>query len=200
MDGSAADLETTPILVDGTLYLTTAFNRVIALDPATGGQRWAFDPQVDLKQDYGDGLINRGVATWLDASRSTKQTCWRRIYEATLDARLLALDAATGKPCADFGHDGQVRLGDVPGYGNRNLGEHAKGWYHMTSPPAVIDDLVIVGSAIDDNTRADMPSGVVRAFDARTGALRWSWDPIPPNPSQPHRAPNGIPARRMRGR
>jgi quinoprotein glucose dehydrogenase len=175
-------LKTTPILVDGTLYLTTAFNRVIALDPATGEQRWAFDPHIDLSLDYGDGLINRGVATWLDTTRSSKQPCRRRIYEATLDARLIALDAATGKPCADFGGDGQVSLRNVPGYESRNLGEHAQGWYHMTSPPAVIDDLVIVGSAIDDNNRADMPSGVVRAFDARTGSLRWSWDPIPQNP------------------
>ncbi|HEV3150485.1 MAG TPA: pyrroloquinoline quinone-dependent dehydrogenase [Acidobacteriaceae bacterium] len=174
-------LETTPILVDGTLYLTTAFNRVIALDPATGQQRWAFDPQIDLSLDYGDGLINRGVATWLDASRAQKQPCGRRIYEATLDARLIALDAGTGKPCAEFGHNGAVALRDVPGYGSRNQGEHPQGWYHMTSPPAVIDDLVIVGSAIDDNNRVDMPSGVVRAFDARTGALRWSWDPIPRN-------------------
>jgi len=180
-------LETTPIMVDRTLYLTTAFNRVIALNPGTGEQRWAFDPHIDPSLDYGDGLINRGVATWLDpsqqdASRSAKQPCRRRIYEATLDARLLALDAATGKPCADFGRDGQVLLRDVPGYESRNQGEHPQGWYHMTSPPAVIDNLVIVGSAIDDNNRADMPSGVVRAFDARTGALRWSWDPIPPNP------------------
>jgi quinoprotein glucose dehydrogenase len=175
-------LETTPILVDGTLYLTTAFNRVIALDPATGEQRWVFDPQIDLSLDYGDGLINRGVSTWLDTSRSTKLPCLRRIYEATLDARLIALDAATGKPCADFGRDGQVLLRDVPGYESRNQGEHPQGWYHMTSPPAVVDNLVIVGSAIDDNNRADMPSGVVRAFDARTGALRWSWDPIPPKP------------------
>src|ERR1700744_5521885 len=178
-------LETTPILVDATLYLTTAFNRVIALDPATGEQRWAFDPHVDLSLEYGDGLINRGVATWLDpsprnASRST-QPCRRRIYEATLDARLLALDAATGKPCADFGQGGQIQLGDVPGYESHNRGEHPQGWYHMTSAPTVIDGLVIVGSAIDDNNRADMPSGVVRAFDARTGALRWSWDPIPQN-------------------
>jgi quinoprotein glucose dehydrogenase len=185
-------LETTPILVESTLYLTTAFNRVIALDPATGAQRWAFDPKIDLSLDYGDGLINRGVATWLDASRAAKQPCRRLIYEATLDARLIALDAATGKPCSDFGRDGQVVLRDVPGYGSRNLGEHPQGWYHMTSPPAVIDDLVIVGSAIDDNNRTDMPSGVVRAFDARTGALRWSWDPIPPNP-QP--AASGAPAR-----
>jgi quinoprotein glucose dehydrogenase len=163
--------EATPILVDGTLYITTGFNRVIALDPQTGKQRWTYDPKVDLTLDYGDGLVNRGIATWLDAARPSNQPCRRRIYEATLDARLVSVDAATGKPCSDFGDDGQVSLRDVPGY--------RAGWYHMTSPPAVIDDLVIVGSAIDDNQRVAMPAGVVRAFDARTGALRWSWDPIP---------------------
>jgi quinoprotein glucose dehydrogenase len=173
--------ETTPILVDGTLYLTTPFNRVIALDPATGTQRWAYDPEVDRSLDYGDGLINRGVAAWLDGTHSTKQPCGRRIFEATLDARLIALDSATGKPCSGFGDHGQVNLRDVPGYTSRGLGEHPLGWYHMTSPPVVIDDLVVVGSAIDDNNRADMPLGVVRAFDARTGALRWTWDPIPRN-------------------
>jgi quinoprotein glucose dehydrogenase len=174
-DGSAghrrSGFETTPILVDGTLYLTTPFNRVIALDPETGKQLWAYDPKIDLTLDYGDGLINRGVATWLDPARAANQTCRRRIYESTLDARLVAIDAATGKPCEDFGNSGQVSLSNVPGY--------RPGWYHMTSPPAVIDDVVVVGSAIDDNQRAAMPAGVVRAFDARTGALRWSWDPIP---------------------
>jgi quinoprotein glucose dehydrogenase len=173
--------ETTPILVDGTLYLTTAFNRAIALDPATGTLRWAYDPEIDRSLDYGDGLINRGVATWLDSAHSPKQPCGRRIFEATLDARLIALDSVTGKPCAGFGDHGQVNLRDVPGYTGRNLGEHHLGWYHMTSPPVVIDNLVIVGSAIDDNVRVDMPLGVVRAYDARTGALRWSWDPIPRN-------------------
>jgi quinoprotein glucose dehydrogenase len=173
--------ETTPILVDGTLYLTTPFNRVIALDPATGTQRWAYDPEIDRSLDYGDGLINRGVATWLDSTQPAKQPCGRRIFEATLDARLIALDSTTGKPCAEFGDKGQVNLRDVPGYTSRGLGEHPLGWYHMTSPPAIIDDLVVVGSAIDDNNRIDMPLGVVRAYDARTGALRWSWDPIPRN-------------------
>ncbi|MBV8672766.1 MAG: pyrroloquinoline quinone-dependent dehydrogenase, partial [Acidobacteriaceae bacterium] len=124
------------------------------------------------------------VATWLDTSLSPEQPCRRRIFEATLDARLIALDAATGKPCSDFGDNGEVNLRDVPGYGRHDAGEAHKGWYHMTSPPAVIDDLVVVGSAIDDNVRADMPLGVVRAFDARTGALRWSWDPIPRNQTQ----------------
>ena len=173
-DRKMSGFETTPILVDSTLYLTTGFNRVIALDPETGKQRWAYDPFVDPTGDYGDGLINRGVSTWVDSTRPAGQACHRRIFEATLDARLLAIDAATGAPCADFGQSGKVSLRNVPRY--------VEGWYHMTSPPAVIDDMVVVGSAIDDNARVDMPGGVVRAFDARTGAMRWSWDPIPPNP------------------
>ncbi len=176
-DSRRSGFETTPILVDGTLYLTTPFNRVIALDPETGKQRWAYDPRIDSTLPFGDGLINRGVATWLDPLWAKSHPCQRRIYEATLDARLIALDAATGKPCPDFGKDGQVSLRDVPAF--------RPGWYHMTSPPAVIDDLVVVGSAIDDNGRADMPGGVVRAFDARLGTLRWSWDPIPSNSGQP---------------
>jgi len=167
--------ETTPIVVDGTLYLTTPFNRVIALDPETGSQRWAYDPKIDLTLPYGDELINRGVAAWLDRARRAGQPCHRRIFEATLDGRLISLDAASGMPCADFGQGGQVSLRDVARY--------VPGAYHITSPPTVVDDLVVVGSGIDDNTRADMPSGVVRAFDARTGAPRWNWDPVPPNPT-----------------
>ena len=167
--------ETTPLLVDGTLYLTTAFNRIIALDPETGKQRWAYDLKIDLDGDYGDGLVNRGVATWVDTSRAKDKPCHRRIFESTQDARLVAVDAATGAPCADFGNEGQVSLRDVLQYD--------PGWYHMTSPPAIIDDLVVVGSAIDDNHRVDMARGVVRAYDARSGALRWSWDPLPANPA-----------------
>jgi quinoprotein glucose dehydrogenase len=167
--------ETTPLLVDGTLYLTTAFNRIIALDPETGKQRWAYDPKIDLDGDYGDGLVNRGVAIWLDTSRAKDRPCRRRIFESTQDARLVAIDAATGAPCADFGKEGQVGL--------RNVLQYDPGWYHMTSPPAIIDDLVVVGSAIDDNHRVDMARGVVRAYDARSGMLRWSWDPLPANPT-----------------
>jgi len=166
-------LETTPILVDGTLYLTTAFNRVFALDPETGAQRWVYDPMTEIAGDYGDGLINRGVSTWLDPTRAKGKPCRREIFETTLDARLIALDAATGEPCRDFGNHGQVSLRDVARY--------IPGQYHMTSPPAVIDDVIVVGSSIDDNSRVDMPSGVVRAFDARTGTLRWKWEPLPPN-------------------
>jgi quinoprotein glucose dehydrogenase len=180
-DGSGrpkrSGLETTPILVDGILYLTTPFNRVFAVNPETGKQLWVFDPMIELAGDYGDGLINRGVATWLDTTRAKGKRCRRRIFEATLDARLIALDAATGDPCMDFGNRGQISLRDVARY--------IPGGYHMTSPPAVIDDVVVVGSAIDDNSRVDMPSGVVRAFDARTGALRWKWEPLPPNDADP---------------
>ncbi len=174
--------ETTPILVDGMLFLTTPFNRVIAVDPATGRGVWSYDPKIDQTLDYGDGLVNRGVATWLDPSRNTEKPCRRRIFEATLDARLIALDASTGRLCADFGSAGQINLRDSSDYQHAGLGEYMRGWYHMTSPPVTIDDVVIVGSAIDDNIRADMPSGVVRAFDARTGALRWKWDPIRKDP------------------
>ena len=179
-DRRRSGFESTPIMLDGTLYVTTPFNRVIALDPTTGKQRWAFDPKIDMKWQSGDGLTNRGAAAWkeADAKQASGQPCSRRIFEATIDARLMAIDADTGKACADFGNAGEVTLRDVAGF-------HA-GWYHMTSPPAVIDDVVVVGSAIDDNSRNDMPSGVVRAFDVRTGKLRWSWDPIPPNPSAPN--------------
>jgi len=174
--------ETTPIVVDGTLYLTTGFNRVIALDPASGAERWSYDPRTVLNAAYGDGLINRGVATWLDSTRGTTSPCRRRVFEATLDARIIALDGATGQPCTDFGTGGEVTL-------NGGVARYTRGAYHMTSPPAIIDDLVVVGSSIDDNGRADMPGGVVRAFDVRTGALRWKWDPIPPNDTG---APGGV--------
>ncbi|HET6178695.1 MAG TPA: pyrroloquinoline quinone-dependent dehydrogenase [Candidatus Sulfotelmatobacter sp.] len=169
-------LETTPILVDGTLYLTSGFNRVFALDPETGAQRWVYDPMIEIAGDYGDGLINRGVAAWRDPAHMKGKPCGTRIFETTLDARLIALDGLTGEPCRDFGNHGQVSLRDVARY--------IPAQYHMTSPPAVIDDVIVVGSAIDDNSRVDMPSGVVRAFDAHTGALRWKWEPLPPNDSE----------------
>jgi quinoprotein glucose dehydrogenase len=100
--------ETTPIVVHGTMYFTTPFNRVIALDPETGEEKWAFDPKIDLRAPYSEGLINRGVALWSDANKPAGETCGRRIFLATIDARLFALDAADGRPCADFGANGQI--------------------------------------------------------------------------------------------
>jgi quinoprotein glucose dehydrogenase len=162
--------EATPIVVDHTMYFSTPFDRVIALDPETGRERWAYDPKIDRSLPYGDGYVSRGVATWIDSKAHQ-----RRIFIATLDGRLIALNAANGKAFSGFGRAGQVDLKE----GIARIADADPGAYHMTSPPAVIGDLVVVGSSINDNGRSDMPSGRVRAYDARTGQLKWSWDPIP---------------------
>lgn len=168
---SKSAFEATPILVDGTLYLSTPFSRVVALDPQSGNQRWLYDPKVDTSLNYSE-VTSRGVSTWLDSRAKAGQGCRRRIFIATLDARLIALDSATGEPCKGFGQDGQVDL-------TRDVRLTRKGQYQVTSPPAVIGDLIIVGSSMGDNRGVEVERGVVRAYDARTGSLRWSWDPIP---------------------
>jgi len=168
-----SEFETTPIVVDGTMYLSTPLNRVVALDPETGREKWSFDPKIDLHSPYSEGLVNRGVTSWIDAARAEGEACHRRIFLATIDARLFALDAATGTPCTDFGAGGQIDLSR----GVANITR--RGEYEETSAPAVAGDLLIVGSAIADNDRVDSPSGQVRAYEARTGKLRWSWNPIP---------------------
>lgn len=165
--------EATPLVVGGTMYLSTPLGRVIALDPATGAQKWAFNPHLNRYSDYGD-FANRGVSTWVDPEGH------RRIYVAVIDGRLIALDAATGKPCDDFGDHGTVELM----VGLRNEPDWAEE-YEETSPPAIVHGLVIVGSGIADNTRINAASGEVRAFDARTGALKWKWDPIPQDSTDP---------------
>ncbi|MGE0887557.1 MAG: pyrroloquinoline quinone-dependent dehydrogenase [Blastocatellales bacterium] len=175
-----AAFESTPILVDGLLYLTTPYSRVIALDPATGTEKWTYDPQIPLDRRYSE-QTSRGVSAWPAANDKRKVS--RRIFVATLDARLIALDSATGKAISSFGEKGQVdlkmdvRFGKYDGYQN----------YQVTSPPAIIGDLVIVGSAIGDNGGVEMERGVVRAYDAMTGKLRWSWDPIPKDAKDPAR-------------
>ncbi|HUH13089.1 MAG TPA: pyrroloquinoline quinone-dependent dehydrogenase, partial [Longimicrobiales bacterium] len=175
--------QVTPLLVDETLFACTPTNRVLALDPVTGQERWAFDPGLDRTVAYANQFVCRGVATWVDPARGPAEPCRRRIFTATNDARLLALDAATGLPCADFGADGSVDLRE--GVGEiRWLGE-----YQVTSAPAVAGDVVVVGSAVSDNARIDAPSGVVRGFDARSGALRWAFDPVPPGVAPGGRAP-----------
>jgi quinoprotein glucose dehydrogenase len=142
---------------------------VIALDPVTGREKWNYNPHIPLTLNYGDGFICRGVASWPAGSVHPQ-----RIFVATQDARLIALDAQSGRPERDFGRDGQVLLRNVPNY--------SPGEYHMTAAPTIAGNLVVVASAINDNMKAVMPSGVVRACDARTGALRWTWDPVPQGP------------------
>jgi quinoprotein glucose dehydrogenase len=169
-DAMARD-ETTPLFVDNVLYASTPFGGVRALDGDTGAELWSFDSELDLSGDYGD-FTNRGVSTWVDPSRPAGAACHRRIFVAPVDARLIALDSRTGAPCEDFGVHGQILLGrDV-------VNAPTKGEYAVTSPPAIINGMVIVGSAVADGRRTTAPSGVVRAFDASTGALKWSWDPV----------------------
>jgi membrane-bound PQQ-dependent dehydrogenase (glucose/quinate/shikimate family) len=168
--GKKSGFEATPVVLGKTMYLCSGFDRVIALDAVTGGVKWSYDPQIHPDWDYGDGFICRGVASWPAGSAHPE-----RIFIATLDARLIALDARTGKPVRDFGQDGQVHLGD-------GVANYWPGQYHMTSAPTVAGNVIIVGSAINDNNRAVMPSGVVRAYDVRTGALCWTWNPVPQGP------------------
>ena len=170
-----SEFEATPIVVGGTMFVTTPFNRVLALDPQTGKEKWNFDPKIDLHVRYSEGLVNRGVTWWPGSGGVQTGPCAQRIFLATIDARLFALDALTGNPCGDFGVDGQIDLKQ----GIANITR--PGEYEETSAPAIIDDLVIVGSSIADNDRVDIPNGSVRAFDARTGTLRWSWDPLQGN-------------------
>lgn len=172
-------LQATPLIVEGLMYVSTPLGKVFALDPATGAVRWRYDARVDPEGGYGD-FANRGVATWLDDSAEVGSGCRRRIYLGTLDARLIALDGATGAPCTGFGRRGVVDLRR----GLRTAPFEAQA-YQVTSPPTVVGDLVITGSAIADNSRANPASGEIRAYDARTGDLRWSWDPIPQDPTDP---------------
>jgi quinoprotein glucose dehydrogenase len=169
--GVRSSFQATPILVDDTLYFCTPFNRVIAVDAETGQQRWQYDPHTSRDGIY--TLACRGVASWLDTRAPADASCRRRIFSGTLDARLIALDAATGVPCGDFGSQGVVDL-------REGIGDTRPGEYGVTSPPVVIGDRVITGAMVLDNRRVDAPGGVVRAWDARSGALVWAWDPVPP--------------------
>ena len=147
-------------------FLCTPLGRVIALDPVTGTKRWAFDAQVPREKGWGD-YASRGVSAW-------RRGADRRIFVATIDARLFALDATTGRPISSFGEGGAVDL-------RQGLRITPTGFadYAVTSPPAVIGDAVVVGSAVADGTGKAHPSGEVRAFNAVIRKLLWSWDPVP---------------------
>jgi quinoprotein glucose dehydrogenase len=153
--------EATPIFVDGTLYLSTPLNRVVALDPETGKEKWTYDPDVDVTRDFSE-VTSRGVSYW---------AAGKRVFLGTIDARLIALDARTGKKADGFGKGGEINLRD-------GIRIRDEGQYQVTSPPAVVNDIVVVGSAVGDNRATDIERGTVRAYDARTGKLLWSWDPL----------------------
>ena len=158
----------TPIQVGDGLYLCTAGNMLISLDPDTGDERWRFDPENEQPRI---GLLGncRGVTYHRIPGTTQGERCAERIYTATTDARMISVDMHTGQPCPEFGSDGQISL-------LAGMGEVKKYYYMVTSPPALVRDTLVVGGLVMDNQETEAPSGVVRGYDARTGALRWAWD------------------------
>ena len=164
--------QATPLLVDDTLFYCTSYNRVFALNPETGEEKWVFDPK--LKKDGRAILACRGLSSWKDETKLPSDSCYHRIMGVTIDAELFSIDGKNGKLCQGFGNNGRVNL-------REGLGEHPALYYWSTSPPAIINEKIVVGGSVIDNLSIDIPGGVVRAFDIRSGELAWYWDPIPPD-------------------
>jgi quinoprotein glucose dehydrogenase len=164
--------ETTPLKVGDSLYLCSAKGIMIALDPATGKERWRFDPQVPDKWIPYTAAC-RGVSYYEIAGAAANGPCASRIIEGTLDARLIAVDARTGRPCADFGSNGQVDI-------KAGMGPVYPGMVSITSPPTIVRGVVVIGHQVLDGQQRNAPSGVIQGYDARTGELRWAWDMMHP--------------------
>lgn len=165
-----------PIKVGNRLIVCTPFNRVVALDAATGKEQWVFDPLVDVAVGKSDKFACRGVAYWRDTAAPLGTVCAERIITNTTDRRLISLDLRDGKPCASFGTAGTVTI--VP---DKPLRAKHELTFYM--PPVIVRDTIVLGSVVDDNVRWDSPSGKVRAFDIRTGQPKWDWEVIPRDPT-----------------
>jgi quinoprotein glucose dehydrogenase len=169
---SSVSAQSTPILLPRAagehLVYCTPFNRVIALDPATGAERWSYDPQVPRTSER--PYRCRGVAYAEIPQSGEGGACRHRIYGATADRRLFAIDARDGRPCGQFGAGGEVMLPEHGRYGLEQVG--------TSSPPVVANGVVVVGSSVIDFAYAEAPRGVVAAYDAETGAPRWTFDPL----------------------
>lgn len=192
--------QNTPIKAEDHLYTCTPSNRVFALDPGTGEVRWSHDPKVPPSTM--ESLFTaacRAVAYFDDGAPDARpeaitrmpavpgaigpvprdgSRCHRRVFVTTADGRLIALDAVGGFLCREFGENGVVDM--TEGMGLREVG-----FASNTSGATVVGGLLILGQQVSDNQRRDAPSGVVRAYDARTGALRWAWDALRPDAQTP---------------
>ena len=179
-NGFGAEDQNTPLQVGDTLYVCTPFNRIIAFDVDSGRRKWRYDPQSKIP----GWQRCRSLGYHQTATASVDSICARRLFTATGDARLVAIDAATGRPCPDFGNNGQIDL-------KVDMGLIDPGYYTQTAAPLVAGDVVIVGGRISDNVSTGLAGGVVRAYDVTTGNLRWAWDPG--NPAITRRPPPGQP-------
>lgn len=175
---SNSSTHNTPVMVAGSIVVCTPFNRVIALDPATGAPRWVFDAEISPTQKIPSHYNCRGVTGWLDDQADPAAACAHRIFVPTNEAQIISIDAKTGKRCERFGDRGAVSLPQI-------IPSVMEGEYKVVSAPIAVGGLVITGSNVADNIRADAPRGTVYAFDARTGALRWRFETIPQNPNDP---------------
>lgn len=166
--------EATPIFANNTVYIGTPFYRIYALQPDTGAVKWVFDPHAVLKPLTQPGMKSRGVAYWQSANPMPGQPCQRIVYVGTMDAKLFAVDADTGKRCGQFGNDGVVDM-------NQWNTVHDKFPLSLLQPPTVYKNSLFVGWAGKDWTYERAPIGYTFALDAQTGKLKWKYDPLPPN-------------------
>jgi len=182
-DARSKAFQATPILDGDTLYLCSPDDRVHAVDAASGERRFVYDPRIDYRGSW--SLTCRGVALW-NAPPGETGPCRRRVFVGTMDARLIAVDGDTGRACTDFGAGGAVDL--LAGLGDVRPAET-----YPTSPPLVVGDVVVIGGLVADNRRVDPPGGPVRAYEVRSGALRWAFDPIEPGTTPLPPGPGGAP-------
>ncbi|TKT76285.1 glucose/quinate/shikimate family membrane-bound PQQ-dependent dehydrogenase [Aquamicrobium sp. LC103] len=182
--------QVTPLKVGNTLYLCTPHNWAIALDASTGEEKWKFDSNSGMNPDRQHQTC-RGVTYWADPAAAPGTPCAARVYLPTSDARLIALDATTGEICTSFADQGELHL-------ETGMEYNPAGYYYSTSPPVAVDDKLIIGGAVNDNYSIHEQSGVIRAYDIRTGTLLWNWDsgnpdetaPLPPGQTYTTNSPN----------
>lgn len=160
--------QNTPLKIGDDLLICSAMNKVMAIDAATGLEEWRYDPQVSTDAIPYNATC-RGLAYYRSPTIEAGEACAERVLMNTLDARLIALDVTTGQLCPDFGRQGIVDL-------EEGIGHTAPGWYAPTSPPTIVRNVAVVYSQVRDGQRRSAPSGVIRGFNAETGALEWAWD------------------------